>query len=85
MTREDLIRINNDVNGNPRYVVHYLAFNNESGKTASYGEALLIAKKLFGGRKYNTKSYGGGIVFSSYNVKCELELINNWNKSHEDI
>lgn len=33
-----------------------------------YSEALSIAKSL-GGRKYNNKSYGGGIVFQSYNIQ----------------
>lgn len=54
-------RIDNDVNGNPRYVIHWLTI----GKT--YDEALTIARK-FGGRKYRAKWYGGGIVFQSYNI-----------------
>lgn len=60
----DFIRINNDVNGNPRYVCSWLDFNTET-----YEEALLVAKSL-GGRKFNNKQYGGGILFRSvYNVK----------------
>lgn len=54
-------RINNDSNGNPRYVCHYLAFAND------YSVALLMAKKL-GGKKFHNKQYGGGIVFQSYNI-----------------
>ena len=60
----NFIRINNDVNGNPRYVCSWLDFNTET-----YEEALLVAKSL-GGRKFNNKQYGGGILFRSvYNVK----------------
>lgn len=60
----DFIRINNDVNGNPRYVCSWLDFNTET-----YEEALLVAKSL-GGRKFNNKQYGGGILFRSvFNVK----------------
>ena len=70
LTVENLIRINNDVNGNPRYVFHFLALADH------YSEAVEVAKKLIGGKKYHNKSYGGGIVFQSYNVKVELEILN---------
>ncbi len=53
-------RIKNDINGNPRYVIHFLDLNND------YENALKTAKKL-GGRKFHNKQYGGGIVFQSYN------------------
>jgi len=33
-----------------------------------YQMAIQIAKKL-GGKKYDTKSYGGGIVFQSFNIQ----------------
>ena len=55
-------RVNNDVNGNPRYVCHYLNLAND------YDDAVKIAKKI-GGKKFHTKQYGGGIVFQSYNIK----------------
>jgi hypothetical protein len=57
----ELTRINNDINGNPRYVVHFLEIDND------YQTAVKKANKI-GGRKYHTKSYGGGIVFQSYNT-----------------
>ena len=57
----DFTRINNDVNGNPRYVCHFLNISDE------YNDALKLAKTL-GCRKFNNKQYGGGIVFSSYNI-----------------
>ena len=72
LTVENLTRVNNDVNGNPRYVFHFLALADR------YAEAVTVAKKLIGGKKYHTKSYGGGIVFQSYNVKVELEILNKY-------
>lgn len=57
----ELTRINNDVNGNPRYVVHFLQI------ATPYERALKIAKKI-GGKKFHNKQYGGGIVFQSYNT-----------------
>ena len=70
LTVENLTRVNNDVNGNPRYVFHFLALADH------YGESVAIAKKLIGGKKYHTKSYGGGIVFQSYNVQNDLDILN---------
>lgn len=54
-------RIKNDTNGNPRYVCHYLVFNTD------YVSACKLANTI-GGRKFHNKQYGGGIVFSSYNI-----------------
>lgn len=58
-------RINNDVNGNPRYVAHYLQCQPFEG--ASYEEAIYAMRKI-GGGKFHNKQYGGGIVFQSYNL-----------------
>lgn len=68
-------RINNDVNGNPRYVCHFLDFKplNHEG-SFSYDEALYAARKL-GGLKFHNKQYGGGIVFQSYNINDDSERI----------
>lgn len=68
----DFTRVNNDINGNPRHVCHYLAFkpyqeDNEPYKSFSYEEALQMAKTL-GCRKFHNKQFGGGIVFQSYNL-----------------
>lgn len=52
----EVCRIENDVNGNGRYVVHYLAFGE------NYNMALNAARR-YGGKKYRAKWYGGGIVF----------------------
>lgn len=79
----NLTRINSDINGNPRYVVHFLNVlskeekNNESGGLDRienlYTLALLKARAI-GGRRFHNKQYGGGIVFQSYN---ESELKND--------
>lgn len=61
ITSKDFMRIDNDTNGNPRYVIHWLAVAD------TYDKALKIAKRI-GGKKYHNKKYGGGIVFQSYNI-----------------
>jgi len=60
-TTIDFKRITNDVNGNPRYVCHYLNF------ASDYETALKLARKI-GGKKFHNKQYGGGIVFQSYSI-----------------
>lgn len=66
----DFFRIDNDVNGNPRYVVHYLSIPIDEDVPAlkQYECALKKAKKI-GGRKYAAKWFGGGIVFQSYSLQ----------------
>lgn len=77
-------RIKWDVNGNPRYVIHFSHLNTEQEKNrplwdsqgrrispTNYELAVRRANKI-GGRKYHTKAYGGGIVFQSYSLR-ELE------------
>jgi hypothetical protein len=63
-------RIVNDVNGNPRYVCHFLTM------APTYEAAIKLANSI-GGRKYHTKGYGGGLVFQSYNVD---QLVNHINR-----
>jgi len=67
-------RINNDGNGNPRYVCHYLHLLSTEYKVntlidfrADYAIACKHANTI-GGRKWNNKQYGGGIVFSTYSL-----------------
>ena len=67
-----LTRVNNDVNGNPRYVLHFLEVLNKEEQaflpfSKKYEYALKKAK-VIGGRKFHNKQYGGGIVFQSYNT-----------------
>jgi len=56
--------IKNDINGNGRWVCHYLDI------ATTMEEAIAIAR-MHGGKRYRSKSYGGGIVFqSSANGGC---------------
>jgi hypothetical protein len=65
----DFKRIDNDINGNPRYVCHFLNIADD------YSTAVKLANKI-GGRKYHNKQYGGGIVFQSYNIDATAQKIN---------
>jgi hypothetical protein len=65
----DFTRINNDINGNPRYVCHFLNIADD------YETAVKLANTI-GGKKYHTKQYGGGIVFQSYNIEDTASHIN---------
>ncbi len=79
ITRDDFTRVNNDVNGNPRFVCHFLQLTNKADDGLSIQEMYDVAVKRackIGGRKYHTKAYGGGIVFTSYNLDDEVNFIN---------
>ena len=65
----DFTRVDNDVNGNPRYVCHFLNISKD------YATAVKLANKI-GGRKFHNKQYGGGIVFQSYNNDALQNQIN---------
>jgi hypothetical protein len=75
---ENFTRVNNDVYGNPRYAIHFMDVLNTEERMAipfpkMYEYALKKAKKI-GGKKFDNKQYGGGIVFQSYNLE------NTWKK-----
>jgi hypothetical protein len=77
-----LTRINNDLNGNPRYVVHFLnVLNSEEQSFLPFSkkyEYALKKAKAIGGKKYDNKQYGGGIVFGSiFNSEALKQKINN--------
>lgn len=82
----EFTKVKHDVNGNPRYVCHFLNFINEGDKIkadtkgigfVSYEYQLALNKaRAIGGRKFHNKQYGGGIVFQSYNINETAELIN---------
>lgn len=65
-------RVNSDIYGNPRYVVHYLAFLGDGER--DYDLAHSRAKSL-GGKKYRGKDFAGGFVFQSYNIEETLRQI----------
>lgn len=70
-----LTKVAHDINGNPRYVAHFLQLNTRAELDASpwidvsdkYELALHRARKI-GGRKFHNKQFGGGIVFQSYSI-----------------
>ena len=64
----EYFRVNNDVNGNPRYVIHFLEIDDD------YNTALNISRKI-GGKIYRAKWFGGGIVVQSYNLEADLQHI----------
>mgnify|MGYP003656625575 CR=1 FL=1 len=66
----EVYRINNDLNGNGRWVMHYLSFDDD------YDKALKVAKE-FGGKAYKAKWFGGGFVFTMYKteIKSMIDII----------
>ena len=64
----DFFRVKNDVYGNPRYVIHWLAFGTD------YDQAKKVANSL-GFRVYKGKDFGGGFVAQSYNIENTAEQI----------
>jgi len=67
-------KVNHDINGNPRYVCHFLNLLIQ-GETSTYNNALYNARKI-GGSKYRAKWYGGGILFSTYSLDSLVQDIN---------
>lgn len=64
----DFFRVKNDVYGNPRYVIHWLAFGTD------YDQAKKVANSL-GFRVYRGKDFGGGFVAQSYSIENTAEQI----------
>lgn len=80
ITKQNFKRIDNNVNGNPRYVIHFLNLitdkESENLKVEEkYSFAANKARKL-GGKKYHTRAYGGGIVFCTYNLNDLCKELN---------
>ena len=81
---EELDRQTNDVNGNPRYAIHFNAMFSDNEHTTQilrsegveerYVKAVFRAKKI-GGKKFHNKQFGGGIIFQSYNTRQLAEQI----------
>ena len=66
----ETFRIDNDINGNPRYVVDFY----------DLGIGLWDydnINKLYGFKKYTAKWFGGGVVFQSYNIEDTLNYALN--------
>ncbi len=80
-------KIKHDINGNPRYVIHFMklltqneldSFSGIDKITQAYALALKKAKKL-GGKAYHGKDFGGGIVFKSFNIESTIKDIKGVN------
>ena len=75
-------RVNNDTFGNPRYVVHFLAFTTYEemkNKNLSLNQLYAIAKKRakdLGFSVYRANWYGGGFVGQSYSLIDTANKIN---------
>jgi len=61
-------RVSNDVNGNPRYVLHFLAFAD------THDKARIIANCM-GWRVYRAKSHGGCFVGQSHSIEDTAKRI----------
>ena len=77
----ETLRIKHDTNGNARTVVHFLAFITERERQQNsvydlYEIALHKARKI-GGKKFNNKQFGGGIVFQESSIQHLEQLINS--------
>ena len=84
-------RVNNDINGNPRDVCHFLPLINDQDEekakelsdvvrpyqmSVSHLYDIAVSKAhKIGGKKYRGKDFGGGIVFQSYNIEETEEAI----------
>ena len=80
-TKNDFKRVNNDVYGNPRYVIHFMDLLTDEEKDSlkvseMYELAVKKARKI-GGKRYRGKDFGGGIVFQSYNMEETAKNIND--------
>ena len=64
----DVYGAKNDMYGNPRYIVHYLALGLDDYESTKQTRSA-------GLKKYRGKDFGGGFVFQSYNVQASMEKI----------
>lgn len=79
-------RVNNDTNGNGRLVCHFYSLLSDKENDFNipleerYNIAVKRANKI-GGKRFNNKQFGGGIVFQDKGEKYLTERINNLIKS----
>lgn len=80
ITPDNFTRIKHDVNGNPRFVCHYLYLRAPVDRDAQVTDQYVLAvnrARPLGGKRFHNKQYGGGIVFSSYNLRELCDRINH--------
>lgn len=89
ITPNDFTLTKNDINGNPRYILHFFNLLNEvegDNYSLSIMEKKAIAlnrAKKAGGKAYKGKDFGGGIVFQSYNLQSTCDALNKLVQSAE--
>ena len=70
---EQFTRMNSDINGNPRFAIHFMDCEPEAWKDYDltlperYARVCKLMNTI-GGRKFHNKQYGGGIIFQSYSL-----------------
>lgn len=79
VTEKDFLKTANSTMGNPRYILHFLQLKRKDETSITYERALSVSRQ-FGGTKCMQKSYGGGILFSTYNLQNLCDSINNYLK-----
>lgn len=92
VTPDNFTRVDSDVYGNPRYVLHFTNLTNDNDRKKAISNPFVYINRIqlteilynvackrankIGGRKYRAKHYGGGIVFQSYSLPHLCERIN---------
>jgi len=75
--QERFTRIKNDINGNPRHIIHFLDveppeladdYRKQYTILQRYQLAVQSARP-WGGKAYRGRAFGGGIVFSAYDFE----------------
>ena len=84
ITTSNFTRVKNDINGNGRYVIHFVYCMNDTirkmpagdgfGVTDKYSATCALMRKI-GGKAYRGKEFGGGIVFQSVNLNATIKDI----------
>jgi len=62
------VKIKNDVNGNSRYVVHFLDLGLDKYESTKQTRDAGLAK-------YRGRDFGGGFAFQSYNLNLSIKRI----------
>ncbi len=76
LNSNDLVAINRDVNGNPRYYISFPCLMSYAPVHMSYDEQMTwIKNRGVILNKYRGKKYGSGFIFQSYNLKDSIDII----------
>lgn len=83
----DVLRIDNDSNGNPRYVIHFLCVASEYERAMGQGDAFGAYERTLrflqgsGWKRYHNKKYGGGLMTSSYSLDDDLRKLEEFTRA----